>query len=585
MSNDLTNDSDKMHRRDDVRDAAIKNAADGIPDTLCVECEVPAWLTSAMAEHGDAAIEHMLNTHPERLDKLAALIGVRSIAGDIVLDADCDFDILPLAVVLDKQILPIRVDGIVYLVMGRPGSIAARNWAQHWIQLLDKQHNAVLAITVPDAVKQRLKLVEAQERAIDQFQQEQSERQTDDVAEISLSTISQDQSPVVKLLNSTLFDALQSRASDIHLESIEDGLVVKYRIDGVLQAITQVQGCDFAEQTISRIKVLGGMDIGERRIPQDGRFKACIQSRNIDFRVSVMPSIHGEDAVLRVLDKSSQNQAIKLETLGFDNRTLDRIRSLVKIPHGMVLVTGPTGSGKSTTLYATLSELNSGEEKLITIEDPVEYQLQGVLQIPVNDKKGLTFAKGLRSILRHDPDIILVGEIRDTETAGIAVQAALTGHLVLSSVHANGVFSVLERFLYMGVEPASLLEALNGVVAQRLVRRNCPACSCVVSDAARMAVAQSHPQHFSAGAAAVNLMQGAGCEACRFTGFHGRIALAEILRCSESFKDAVMQKVPMRELKAIAKAEGFVSMSEVAMAAVLEGKTTLTEVQRVIAME
>lgn len=226
------------------------------------------------------------------------------------------------------------------------------------------------------------------------------------------------------------------------------------------------------------------MDIGERRIPQDGRFKACIQARNIDFRVSVMPSIQGEDAVLRVLDKSSQNQTIKLDTLGFDGQTLARIRSLVKIPHGMVLFNGPTGIGKSTTLYAMLSELNIGEEKLITIEDLVEYQFQGVLQIPVNDKKGLTFTKGLRSILRYDPDIILVGEIHDMEIAGIAVQAALTGHLVLSSIHANGVFSVLEWFLYMGVEAANLMEALNGVIAQRLVRHNCSACAVLMIDAA-----------------------------------------------------------------------------------------------------
>ncbi|PUA18837.1 GspE/PulE family protein [Glaciimonas sp. PCH181] len=548
---------------------------------------MPACLSSPLSDTADGVIAYTLNKHPERLETIAELIGLQSVSADIVLAAECDFDIMSLAVVLEKQILPIRVNEVLYLVMGRPDSIPARNWTQR----LCNEHAAVLAITIPDAVTQRLQLIEAQERAIDQFQQEQSERQTDDVAEISLSTISQDQSPVVKLLNSTLFDALQSRASDIHLESIDDGLVVKYRIDGVLQFITQVQGSDFAEQTVSRIKVLGGMDIGERRIPQDGRFKACIQSRNIDFRVSVMPSIHGEDAVLRVLDKSSQNQAIKLETLGFDNNTLDRIRALVKIPHGMVLVTGPTGSGKSTTLYATLSELNSGEEKLITIEDPVEYQLQGVLQIPVNDKKGLTFAKGLRSILRHDPDIILVGEIRDTETAGIAVQAALTGHLVLSSVHANGVFSVLERFLYMGVEPASLLEALNGVVAQRLVRRNCQACAKPVTDPTQIALAKKHLTDISIlskqskEAVPINLMAGSGCAACRSTGFHGRIALAEILRCSETFKDAVLQKTPMRALKAIAKSEGFISISDVAMAAVLQGKTTLQEVQRVIAMD
>jgi general secretion pathway protein E len=537
-----------------------------LPPSDVATYRIADWLAECIAAAsaaGAGVIDTVLQRHPERLQDIAAATGLHAVAPDAVLAADCDFGVLPLALVLDWRILPIRIDGRLYLVLGCPDSMTARNRAGRLRLEMSQNPPAAIAITTADAVQQRLQLIEAQERAIDQFRQEESDSgvDADAVTQISLSSIAQDQNPVVKLLNSTLFDAVQSRASDIHLESTADGLVIKYRIDGVLQAITQANGADFAEQSISRIKVLGGMDIGERRIPQDGRFKAGVQSRAIDFRVSLMPSIHGEDAVLRVLDKSSQNQgkneAIRLETLGFDAGTLARIRSLVRIPHGMVLVTGPTGSGKSTTLYATLAERNSAQEKLITIEDPVEYQLQGVLQIPVNDKKGLTFAAGLRAILRHDPDIIMVGEIRDAQTAGIAVQAALTGHLVLSSVHANGVFSVLERFMYMDVDPASLLEALNGIVAQRLVRRICTACS---GDAG-------------------------GCEACRFTGYHGRIALAEVLHCSETFKDAALKKGTTRELKAIARAEGFIPLHEVAMAAVRQRKTTLQEVQRVIAAE
>lgn len=539
---------------------------------------VPEWLEQCSAGDSDALIETALQRHPEQLLAIAEIIGFEVIPAATVLVAECDFDVLQLAVVLERKVLPLRIDGVLYLVMAQPGNLALRNWTL----FLCFRHGAVPAMTETEAMSQRLRLIEEKERAIDQFQQERQTHQAVDIVEISLSSISQDQSPVVKLLNSTLFDGLHSRASDIHLESVENGLVVKYRIDGVMQKITDIQGSDFAEQTISRIKVLGGMDIGERRIPQDGRFKVHIQSRNIDFRVSVMPSIHGEDAVLRILDKSSQTQSIRLETLGFDDHTLGLIRGLVNIPHGMVLVTGPTGSGKSTTLYATLTELNNGEEKLITIEDPVEYQLPGVLQIPVNDKKGLTFAKGLRSILRHDPDVILVGEIRDAETAGIAVQAALTGHLVLSSVHANGVFSVLERFLYMDVELASLLEALNGVVAQRLVRKNCTQCARPLTPQEHERVLDSGmPEHIAQSSGA-NLMAGSGCEACRFTGFHGRIALAEILRCSDVFKEAAIGKASIRKLKEIAASEGFVSMAEVALQMVLQGKTTYQEVQRVI---
>ncbi|MFZ2649332.1 MAG: GspE/PulE family protein, partial [Burkholderiaceae bacterium] len=297
---------------------------------------------------------------------------------------------------------------------------------------------------------------------------------------LSIASISEDDSPIVKLVSSTLYDALKSLASDIHVETTPSGLAIKYRIDGVLVAVGSVEGTEVAEQVLSRIKVMAELDIGERRLPQDGRFKVSMKGRAIDIRVSVMPSIFGEDAVLRILDKQAltdQLLGLQLGNLGFDPDSIERMRKLAREPYGMLLVTGPTGSGKTTTLYAVLSEINSGQDKIVTIEDPVEYQLPGVLQIPVNEKKGLTFSRGLRSILRHDPDRILVGEIRDPETAEIAVQAALTGHLVYTTVHANNVFDVIGRFKHMGVEPYTFVSAMNGIVAQRLIRKVCDDCA------------------------------------------------------------------------------------------------------------
>ena len=296
--------------------------------------------------------------------------------------------------------------------------------------------------------------------------------------DLSIASITEDASPVVRLVNSTLYDALKLGASDIHLETAANALFVKYRIDGVLVDVLHAPGIETAEQVISRVKVLAELDISERRIPQDGRFKARVKGTDVDFRVSVMPSIFGEDAVLRLLDRRSltQSDELRLEALGLSEDAMRSIRRLATLPHGMLLVTGPTGSGKTTTLYAALSEINTGRDKIVTIEDPVEYRLPRVLQIPVNEKKGLTFARGLRSILRHDPDTIMVGEIRDPETAQIAVQAALTGHLVFTTVHANNVFDVLSRFLHMGVDPYALASALNAIVAQRLLRINCVHC-------------------------------------------------------------------------------------------------------------
>ncbi|HQV09651.1 MAG TPA: GspE/PulE family protein, partial [Thauera sp.] len=348
-----------------------------------------------------------------------------------------------------------------------------------------------------------------------------------EVEDLSLQRITAGASPVVKLVNSTLYDALKQGASDIHLESQPGGLVIKYRIDGVLSRVGTVSAADLAEQAISRLKVMAELDIAERRVPQDGRFKAQAGGREIDFRVSIMPSIHGEDAVLRVLDKehlSREMSGLSLEVLGFDAESRRVLRRLANEPYGMLLVTGPTGSGKTTTLYAVLGETNRGTDKVITIEDPVEYQLAGVLQIPVNEKKGLTFARGLRSILRHDPDRIMVGEIRDGETAEIAIQAALTGHLVYTTVHANNVFDVIGRFMHMGIDPYNLVAALNGVVAQRLVRINCPHCSEDVAPDPAL-VADSGLGDVSA----FRFRAGHGCGHCRGSGYRGRRAVAEVL--------------------------------------------------------
>jgi general secretion pathway protein E len=398
--------------------------------------------------------------------------------------------------------------------------------------------------------------------------------------DISLRSISEDSSPVVRLVNSTLYDALKAGASDIHMETAPGGLFIKYRIDGVLAHVGGNQGMDHAEQIISRIKVMAELDIAERRVPQDGRFKVAANGREIDIRVSIMPSIHGEDAVLRILDKQSlsdQVVGLRLEALGFDVPTLKALRALSEEPYGMLLATGPTGSGKTTTLYAAINEINNGHDKIITIEDPVEYLLPGVLQIPVNEKKGLTFARGLRSILRHDPDKIMVGEIRDGETAQIAVQAALTGHLVLTTVHANNVFDVLGRFTHMGVDPYSLVAALNGIVAQRLVRISCPECVApAMPDAELLAasgIEDADTFHFCAGI---------GCAHCRGTGFKGRKAVAEVLILDDVLREMIVTREPVRRIKEEAYRKGTRLLRDAGLDMVRRGETTLQELNRVV---
>ena len=409
------------------------------------------------------------------------------------------------------------------------------------------------------------------------------------IEDISLKSISEDTSAVVKFVRSTLYDALKAGASDIHLETDAQGLTVKYRIDGVLSHEGGIQGAAQAEQAISRIKVMSELDIAERRIPQDGRFKVLVQggeskAREVDMRVSIMPSVFGEDAVLRILDRkalSDEAKGLSLDTLGFAPAIKARFRLLAEEPYGMLLVTGPTGSGKTTTLYGIISEINTGQDKIVTIEDPVEYQLPGVLQIPVNDKKGLTFARGLRSILRHDPDKIMVGEIRDAETAQIAVQSALTGHLVLTTVHANNVFDVIGRFTNMQVDAYSFVSAINGILAQRLVRINCTHCSVNdLPDAALIAKSGLTLEQ----AARYQFKKGQGCGQCHGTGYKGRKAIAELLCFNDEIRELIVTQEPVRKVKEAARANGTRTMREAALDLVQRGETTLQEINRVTSL-
>ncbi len=404
--------------------------------------------------------------------------------------------------------------------------------------------------------------------------------ETDAAEELSLNMIEGDASPVIKLVRSTLYDALKAEASDIHLETAPSGLVIKYRLDGVLSQVGAINEPQLAEQVISRIKVISELDITEQRVPQDGRFRSTYRGRDVDFRVSIMPSIHGEDVVIRVLDKQTladKASGLRLDVLGFDAHTMSVMREQFQLPYGMVLVTGPTGSGKTTTLYAAISEINHGDDKIITIEDPVEYQLAGVLQIPVNEKKGLTFARGLRSILRHDPDRIMVGEIRDAETAQIAVQSALTGHLVFTTVHANNAFDVIGRFLNMGVDPYSFVSALNIVVAQRLLRMVCVNCAEPVLTVPAGIKNVVVPPH-------ATLKRGKGCGVCRGTGYKGRRAVAEILLLDDELRELIANRGSIRQIKELAAKKGTQFLHYAALQAAFAGETTLEEVQRVAPM-
>jgi type IV pilus assembly protein PilB len=400
-----------------------------------------------------------------------------------------------------------------------------------------------------------------------------------------LTATDSDIAPVIKLVDTTIFNALERRASDIHIESRDQEVAIKYRIDGVLHYAMPPIAKDWQSTIISRIKVMSELDIAEKRVPQDGRFRVRYKNRLIDFRVSIMPTIHGEDAVLRVLDKESMSekfQKLSLDVVGFGESDLVKFRRYIQEPYGMVLVTGPTGSGKTTTLYAALSEIKNDEDKIITIEDPVEYQIKGITQIPVNEKKGLTFARGLRSILRHDPDKIMVGEIRDQETAQIAINSALTGHLVFTTVHANNVLDVLGRFLNMGVEPYNFVSALNCILAQRLVRVICEHCKRQVRFPDSMLVESGlDPKEWRD----IPMMEGAGCFECGGTGFRGRSAIHELLDLSDKIREMILNRRPTPEIKRAAREEGMTFLRESAVEKMRLGITTLREINKVTFIE
>ncbi|HEX8178177.1 MAG TPA: GspE/PulE family protein [Pyrinomonadaceae bacterium] len=407
----------------------------------------------------------------------------------------------------------------------------------------------------------------------------------EEVLDLDRLATDSDMSPIIKLVDTIIFNAMESRASDIHIETRDAEVQVKYRIDGALYAKVDPIDISYHQTLISRIKVMSELDIAERRVPQDGRFRVRYKGRNVDFRVSIMPTVHGEDAVIRILDKEQINDSFKnldLNVVGFDEDDLRKFRRYIAEPYGMVLVTGPTGSGKTTTLYAALNEIRNEEDKIITIEDPVEYQLHGITQIPVNEKKGLTFARGLRSILRHDPDKIMVGEIRDEETAQIAIQSALTGHLVFTTVHANNVIDVIGRFLNMGVEPYNFVSSLNCVLAQRLVRMLCEVC--------KRPYRPTDEELMEAGLQPASYRESifymsVGCDACNHTGYRGRTAIHELLDLSDNIREMIIERRPGSEVRRAAETEGLASLRESALKKVLAGVSTLHEINRVTFVE
>jgi type IV pilus assembly protein PilB len=436
-----------------------------------------------------------------------------------------------------------------------------------------------------------LKKTEQSQRVLDEasegltFDVLSGDENTDENISIEKLAGDEDISPIIRLVDTTIFTALERRASDVHIETYDDSLIVKYRIDGVLQPAMAPIAREHHQTILSRIKIMSELDIAERRVPQDGRFRVRYKGRLIDFRVSIMPTVHGENAVLRVLDKESMSEKFRnltLEVVGFADEDLSRFRRYIREPYGMVLVTGPTGSGKTTTLYAALNEIKSDEDKIITIEDPVEYQIRGITQIPVNEKKGLTFARGLRSILRHDPDKILVGEIRDAETAQIAINSALTGHLVFTTVHANNVVDVLGRFLNMGVEAYNFVSALNCILAQRLVRTICAHCTVSVRHTDEMlALSGLDPAEWRG----FEFQEGAGCIECGGTGYRGRTAIHELLDLTDPIRELILDKRPTSEVRKLAQKEGMSFLRESALDRVRRGFTTLKEINKVTFIE
>ena len=495
------------------------------------------------------------------------------------------FRSIPVDLMFRYNFVPVRVeDGRLHVIIDDPTDVLKIDELE---LLLGKPLE--ISVGTRGAIQEILKKSESSQRvleeATEEFKIQIIQEDEDGEEQLSIDKLTSDTSPIIKLVDSTIFNALQRRASDIHIETQEREVVIKYRIDGVLYHAMEPIDKQFHATIISRIKVMSELDIAEKRIPQDGRFKLKVRGRAIDFRVSIIPTVHGEDSVIRILDKESANEDfanLRLDILGFEEEELRKLRKFIREPYGMVLVTGPTGSGKTTTLYAALSEIQSTEDKIVTIEDPVEYQLKGITQIPVNEKKGLTFARGLRSILRHDPDKIMVGEIRDEETAQIAVQSALTGHLVFTTVHANNVVDVLGRFLNMKVEIYNFVSALNCILAQRLVRRICQHCKHPVKpDRALLEESALEVDKYMDH----EFFEGRGCIECNGTGFRGRSAIAELLDLSDAIREMILDRRSAAEIKNKAREEGMSFLRDSALHKALMGHTTLREINKVTFVE
>ncbi|MBI3652201.1 MAG: type II/IV secretion system protein [Acidobacteria bacterium] len=497
---------------------------------------------------------------------------------------------LPVDLMIRHSFVPLRRDGnVLYVAMADPTNFDVIDELEGQLRVRLKP-----AVATQTAIEDALKRGDTSARILqdatagfraDSMTILRETEQGEEVLDMERLSGDDEMSPIIKLVYTIVLNALERRASDIHIETRDNDVAVKYRIDGALYRAADPIDIAHHQTIIQRIKVMSELDIAERRVPQDGRFRVMIRGRKIDFRVSIMPAIHGENCVIRILDKEQINESFRelnLDVVGFDPHDLKKFRKFIAEPYGMVLVTGPTGSGKTTTLYGALNEIKNEEDKIITIEDPVEYQLQGITQIPVNEKKGLTFARGLRSILRHDPDKIMVGEIRDSETAQIAIQSALTGHLVFTTVHANNVIDVIGRFLNMGVEPYNFVSCLNCVLAQRLVRLLCTHCKRL-----------HQPTDLELNESGLNpdkyrheiFYQSQGCEVCNFTGYRGRSAIHELLDVTDSIREIILERRPGSEVRRTARAEGLTSLRESAIAKVFAGLTTLHEINRVTFVE
>jgi len=497
---------------------------------------------------------------------------------------------LPVELMVRHSFVPMKREGdTLFVAMADPGNFDVIDEIEAQLKVQLKA-----AVATQTSVEEALKRGDTAARILqdatagfrsDRMALVRETDQGEEMLDLERLTGDEEMSPIIKLVYTVVLNALERRASDIHIETRDSDVVVKYRIDGALYRAADPIDISHHQTIVQRIKVMSELDIAERRVPQDGRFRIMIRGRKIDFRVSIMPAIHGENVVIRILDKEQINEAFKelnLDVVGFAPQDLKKFRKFIAEPYGMVLVTGPTGSGKTTTLYAALNEIKNDEDKIITIEDPVEYQLQGITQIPVNEKKGLTFARGLRSILRHDPDKIMVGEIRDSETAQIAIQSALTGHLVFTTVHANNVIDVIGRFLNMGVEPYNFVSSLNCVLAQRLVRMLCTHCK-RTHEPSDQELTESglNPDKYRGQIFYASV----GCEVCNSTGYRGRTAIHELLDVTDHIREIVLERRPGSEVRRAARAEGLTSLRESALAKVFLGVTTLHEINRVTFVE